>query len=74
MVIKTIYKTRGGYKVDDFRELESPISHGILEPHIYEGILRNVPNISGKTKDITLTWDRFGRCSNWNREDCFIDF
>lgn len=77
-------KTKGGYEVQDFKKLETPINNGILEPHLYEGIVKDVPKmisqgesnwkvIGGEAEDMKITWDQFGRCSNWNREDCFIE-
>lgn len=68
-------KTLGGYVIEDFQKLEEPIERNILEPHIYKGFVRNVPIYSeGETKfiDDTVTWDKFGRCSNIERTDCFI--
>ena len=65
-------KTNGGYKVVNFKKLEKEIKRGILESHIYEGIV-DVPNFYGETNQ-KVTWDRFGRVSNPNRwHDCSID-
>ncbi len=71
--------TIGGYEIESFRKLEIPINNGNLEPHVYSGKVVDVPTLlnkkTGKTECQTyeITWDRFGRCSNWNRKDCFID-
>lgn len=65
-------KTIGGYEVVNFKKLEKPIEHGMLEPHIYSGVIKDVPTVKGKKQDFETTWDKFGRCSNWQREDCFI--
>lgn len=66
-------KTNGGFKIKNFKELKKPIKHGALEPHIYEGLVKNVPTIGDKKEDYLITWDKFGRCANWNRSDCFIN-
>jgi len=60
-------KTKGGFIIENFRKLETPIEHGILEPHIYEGLVKNIPTVKNNR------WDKFGRCSNFQREDCFIE-
>ena len=65
-------KTTGGYYILDFEELEKPIDHGNLEPHIFKGTVVRVPD-SEKTSDYEITWDKFGKCANWKRSDCFID-
>lgn len=59
-------KTDGGYEIIDFKKLETPIDRNILEPHIYEG------TIILETGNQYCTWDKYGRCSNWERTDCFI--
>lgn len=66
-------KTLGGYDVINFKKLKTPIDRNVLEPHIYEGIIVNLKRYDGENKDQYLTWDKFGRCSNFERRDCFID-
>lgn len=69
-------KTKSGLQVKDFKKLKTPIENGILEPHIYEGTILNVPTKTTHNetfRDFYCTWDKFGRCSNFNRQDCFID-
>lgn len=66
-------KTKGGFTIENFKILEAPIEHGILEPHIYTGLAKNVPRTGDDSRDYLLTWDKFGRCSNFQREDCFIE-
>lgn len=69
-----IDKTIGGFKIKDFKVLEKPIDRHILEPHIYEGtILNSHKDVNGNYVDQYCTWDRFGKCKNWKRSDCFID-
>jgi hypothetical protein len=69
-----IDKTIGGFEIKDFKVLEKPIDRHILEPHIYEGtILKSHKDTDGNDVDQYCTWDRFGKCSNWKRSDCFID-
>jgi hypothetical protein len=66
-------KTTGGFEIINFRKLEKPIEFNIKEPHIYEG---NILNLNRGHEVVGIqycTWDKFGRCSNWKREDCFID-
>lgn len=65
-------ETKGKYKITKFRQIP-PDDRGILEPHIYEGFVKDIPTTLGKKESYKVTWDRFGRCSNWAREDCFID-
>lgn len=70
-----IDKTIGGFEIKDFKVLEKPIDRHILEPHIYEGTIV-LPRKTGHNEtieDVYCTWDRFGKCSNWERGDCFID-
>lgn len=60
--------TKGGFEILKFEKLEQPIERGLLEPMIYQGEV--------KTTDlgtIEILWDKFGRCSNFNRVDCFVD-
>jgi len=66
-------KTKGGFIIENFKTLETPIERGILEPHIYEGLVKNIPTVKNKKEDFVITWDKFGRCSNFQREDCFIE-
>ncbi len=68
-------KTKGGYEIENFRKLEEPIENGILESQIYSGLVKQVPWRTGgfRPENQEITWDRFGRCRNWGREDCFID-
>lgn len=67
-------KTKGNFKIENFRKLDEPVKRGLLEPHIYSGKVIDVPKIYAEGFDTyEITWDKFGRCSNWNREDCFID-
>lgn len=70
-----IDKTIGGFEIKDFKVLEKPIDRQILEPHIYEGTIVLPIKIGNNEtiKDVYCTWDRFGKCSNWERGDCFID-
>ena len=69
-------KTKGGYEIINFEILKTPIEHRILESHLYKGTVvdfpsdQNDPNSKKKTSEIT--WDKFGRCSNFNRPDCFF--
>lgn len=66
--------TKGGYEVIKFKQLEEPIvSSHYLEPHVYEGIVKNCPFGDNIKQDIYLTWDKLGRCNNWSRTDCFIE-
>lgn len=66
--------TKGNYKIENFKKLDVPIKRGILEPHIYSGKVLDLPNGYNKgTYTCEITWDKFGRCSNWLRQDCFID-
>ncbi len=70
-------KTKGNYKIENFIILDTPIFNGNLEPHIYKGSIIGLPKtkLSANKEFITVetTWDKFGRCPNWSREDCFID-
>ena len=66
-------KSKGGFIIKNFKKLETPIKHGNLNQHIYEGIIKDVPTYNGKKEDFNTTWDAFGKCSNWKRSDCFID-
>ncbi len=67
-------KTKGGFEIENFRKLEEPITHGILEPHIYSGFVKKVANkFDEGSGNYEITWDKFGRCANLNREDIFID-
>ena len=66
-------KTKGGFIIENFKKLEIPIEHGILEPHIYEGLVKNIPTYDNKKEDFIITWDKFGKCLNLLREDCFIE-
>lgn len=70
-----IDKTIGGFEIKDFKVLEKPIDRHILEPHIYEGtiVLPRKKDHNETIEDVYCTWDRFGKCSNWKRSDCFID-
>ena len=61
-------ETKGGFKITNFKELEQPIERGMLEPMIYIG---NVKTTDLDT--VEIMWDKLGRCSNWDRPDCFID-
>lgn len=65
-------KTKSGHEIQNFKKLEIPIDRHILEPHIYEGTIINLDSGFGE-KDTYCTWDKFGRCSNFRRSDCFID-
>lgn len=70
----TITKTVGGYNVEDFKILDQPVKRGILPEHIYSGTIKDVPSPHGvPTKDYYCEWDAIGRCSNYERKDCFID-
>ena len=74
MLAVVIDKTIGGLEIKDFKILDKPIDRHILEPHIYEGtILKSHKDADGNYVDQYCTWDRFGKCSNWQRSDCFID-
>lgn len=66
-------KTKGGFIIENFKKLDPPIIHGILEPHIFEGLVKNVPTVNNDQEDFTITWDKFGMCSNLQRPDCFIE-
>ena len=78
-------KTLGGYNVKDFKLLDKIIDRNILEPLIYEGIVENCPFPLDKTymqikvsnheyyEDVIVWWDKNGKCSNYNRYDCFIN-
>ena len=69
-------KTRGNYEIENFKVLRKPVRNGNLEePHIYSGKVLKVPDMigNGECSTFNITWDKFGRCSNWSREDCFID-
>jgi len=77
-------KTLGGYNVKDFKLLDKIIDRSNLEPLIYEGIVENCPfplddHKHDKVgdheyyKDVIVCWDKNGKCSNWNRNDCFIN-
>ena len=70
--------TKAGYIIENFEILEKPIDRNNLEPHIYWGLVKQVPlpaenEKEKKFEDIEITWDKFGRCSNLKRTDCFID-
>lgn len=68
-------KTQGGHEITNFKKLDEPIERGVLEPHIYSGNIKLTESImvsNFKEEDIEITWDRFGKCSNFNRPDCFI--
>ena len=67
-------KTNGGYIITKFKKLDKVIKNGILEPHIYSGIV-DIPNYEGEIKkQQKVTWDKFGRVLNSNRwHDCNID-
>ena len=74
MLAVVIEKTIGGLEIKDFKILDKPIDRHILEPHIYEGtILKSHKDTDGNYVDQYCTWDKFGKCSNWKRSDCFID-
>lgn len=60
--------TKGGFEILKFKKLEQPIERGILEPMIYEGKVKT-PDLG----EIEILWDKFGRCSNFDRFDCFVD-
>jgi hypothetical protein len=69
-------KTLSGLEIENFKKIENPIKNGILETHIYEGTIKNVPSKYAKEnppRDYYCTWDKLGKCSNYQREDCFID-
>lgn len=71
-------ETIKGYTIENFKKLDEPIHKGILEHHIYGGNIKNVPvlrygKLINEYLDFYCTWDKFGRCSNWRREDCFIN-
>jgi len=65
-------KTKAGFEIKDFKKLEQPIDRHMLEPHIYEGTIVGLEYGTRKA-DTHCTWDKFGKCSNFQREDCFID-
>lgn len=71
---KTTTITKGGFEVIDFKKLETPIYNHILEPHIYEGYIVDFQyDANTINKEYYCTWDKFGRCYNQSRIDCFID-
>jgi hypothetical protein len=67
-------KTKGGFEIENFKILKNPIENHILESHIYGGDIIDFEYSSNTIiKRYYCTWDKFGRCTNWNRSDCFID-
>ena len=60
--------TNGGFRIVTFERKANPVSRGVLEPLIYEGFVELSDN-----HPMLIEWDRFGRCSNLQREDCFVD-
>jgi hypothetical protein len=73
MVLKQLkMKTKGGFKVKNFKKLDVPIERGMLDPHIYEGLVMGV-TMNDKKENIIITWDKVGRCANFQRSDCFIE-
>ncbi len=65
--------TKSGLIIENFKKLDTPIDRGFLEPHIYEGTIKGYRDESNSAgTDLYLTWDQFGRCANWKREDLFI--
>lgn len=69
--------TIGGFEIKNLKLLKTSIERGVLEPPIYEGTIKNL-NINPAqdipdVRDVYCTWDKYGKCSNWSREDCFID-
>lgn len=64
-------KTLGGYTIEKFKRLKKPIERqkGILLPLIYQGMIFD-PLLK---KDVEIQWNALGKCSNYQRQDCFID-
>lgn len=65
-------ETKSKLPIENFKRLDPPLRRGNLEPHIYQGLVKNVLTL-GQYCDHLVTWDKHGRCSNLNRSDCFID-
>ncbi len=65
-------KTKGGFEVKNFKKLDVPIERGMLNPHIYEGLVMDV-TMNDKKENIIITWDKLGKCANFQRSDCFIE-
>lgn len=66
-------KTKGGFIITNFIVLKEPLRISILEPFIYKGTITG--NIYNRDEciDVHVLWNKYGKCSNYNREDCFID-
>ena len=72
-----VTKTNGGYEVTNFEKLEIPIETDGREPHIYGGNVK-LPSGDGNhrnhiTGKFYCTWDKFGKCANWQKKDYFIN-
>jgi hypothetical protein len=72
-----VTKTIAGYEVTNFEKLEIPFEIYGSEPHIYGGNVE-LPNSDGNhrnhiTNKFYCTWDKFGKCANWQKTDYFIN-
>ncbi len=70
-------KTLGGYKITEFKKLSKTDSeyenilinnYTFLKPQIYSGVVDDP-----KCGTNLVLWNEDGKCSNYSREDCFID-
>lgn len=72
-------KTKGGFKVIRFKKIKYPDRDTNLEPLIFEGLVQDIPFLfpvehgEKETFDSIVKWDKFGRCRNIARQDCFIE-
>lgn len=64
-------KTKGGYEIKNFQKLETPLHMGNLKPMIYRGIIFDPHPLV--QKEIELLWNEYGKVSNYQRVDCFIE-
>lgn len=72
-----VTKTIAGYEVTNFEKLEIPLEIYGREPHIYGGNVK-LPSSDGShrnhiTGKFYCTWDKFGKCANWQKKDYFIN-
>jgi len=66
--------TVGGYQISNLRKLNTPVHRNLLDSFIYQAEVKYPPHIELPNELITQTilYDRFGRCSNWQRADIFL--
>jgi len=64
---KSYGKIITGEPISNFRVIEEPKFRSFLEPFVFEGEI----DINGK--ECTTQWDKFGRCSNHQTPQYFIN-